>query len=392
MYSVSINLKLFVSADLMRCRAFPWVVNAILMVLYCSRPEDANPLDVGGQRGEKRPRQQDVPMVLNAEGALDQAQAHGGDGDGIDVGVLVSAERALHEPLLPLDLIYRLILPHAFDTPSQAASFCLVCSHFREATSRLWFWTDGPWMLQLVVMRVRLTPFDDENERGSLLHVLLTMFRACDVIQAVGLKETIGALVGHSPRRRRAFREVGLQVFEVGDDDWSSGVYFGGIEKDERFGKSAMYYNSGNSFFGAFFGDMFHGPDCTFRWNCGMLFKGEIEHGLRFGPGRLELVDGSIFECNFSVMEDTLFEEQHGIFLLDHGKVKVDGSVTSGGAHWHSTREEQELSPFLIVRIGDGRSAHISDKRGVLEWCNADAFSNEPVLTANGDMAYVFHH
>jgi hypothetical protein len=72
--------------------------------------------------------------------------------------------------------------------------------------------------------------------------------------------------------------------------------------------------------------------------------------------------------------------------------VKVDGWVAIGSAHWHLTREEQDISPFLIVRIDDGRWAHISDKRGVLEWCNADRFSNEPVLTADGEMAYVFLH
>jgi hypothetical protein len=337
------------------------------------------PLDVCEHCGEKRRRR---AVVVDAD---DQAQAHDAD------GVLVSLELARDSvPLLPLDLIYRRILPHAFDNPAQAASFCLVCSHFRQATSRICFWADGPWMLQLVVMRVRLTPFEDENERGALLRVLTsTIFKACDVIQAVGLKETIGALVGHSPRRRRAFREVGLQVFEVGDDDWSSGVYFGGLEKDERFGKSAVYYNSGNYFFGTFFDDMFHGPDCTFRWKCGMVFKGTIEHGMRFGPGRLELVDGSVFECVFSATHDTPFAEQRGTFFLEHGKVKVDGSVKTGRVQWHSTREEQEVSPFLIVRIGD-RWAHISDRRGVLEWCNADTFSNEPVLMPDGAMAYVF--
>jgi hypothetical protein len=113
---------------------------------------------------------------------------------------------------------------------------------------------------------------------------------------------------------------------------------------------------------------------------------------LRFGPGRLELVDGSVFECVFSAMPDDRLAEQRGTFSLECGKVRVDGSVTSGGTQWHSTREEQELSPFLIARIGDGRWAHISDKRGVLEWCDRSRFSNEPVLTADGDIAYVFRH
>jgi hypothetical protein len=269
-------------------------------------------LEKGGEREEKRQRHQDVanaPMVVDAEGAPDQVQVHGGD------GVVLPSELAQDNgPLLPLDLVYRLILPHAFDTPTQAASFCLVCGYFREATSRLWFWTDGAWMLQLVVMRIRLTPFNDENERGALLHMLPTIFKACDVIQAVGLKETIGALVGHSPRRRRPFGEVLLQVFEAGDGNRSSGVYFGSIENGDRVGKAAVYYTSGNSFFGTFFNDVFHGPDCTFRWNCGMVFRGQIEFNLRVGPGRLELVDGSVFECNFSAMPDDRLEEQHGDF------------------------------------------------------------------------------
>jgi hypothetical protein len=343
-------------------------------------------VDVGGDRQEKRQRHEDVAFVPVVVGAPDQVQVRGGDGDGVDA--VPSSE-----PLLPLDLIYRHILPHAFETPTQAASFCLVCSHFRGATSRLWFWTDGPWMLQLVVTRIRLTPFDDENERGALLHMLPTIFKAGDVIQAVGLKETIGALVGHSPRRRRPFGEAVLQVFEAGEDNRSSGVYFGSIDENgDRVGKAAVYYTSGNSFFGTFFNDVFHGPDCTFRWHCGMVFKGQIEQSVRCGPGRLELVDGSIFECNFSAMPDAPFTEQHGIFLLEHGTVRVDGSVTSGGVQWHSTREEQELSPFLIARIGDRRWAHISDKRGVLEWCDRSRFSNEPVLTADGYIAYVFLH
>jgi hypothetical protein len=136
-------------------------------------------------------------------------------------------------------------------------------------------------MLKLVVMRIRLTPFDDENERATLLRMLPTIFKACDVIQAVGLKETIGALEGHSPRRRRPFGEVLLRVFEAGDGNRCSGVYFGGfVENGERFGKAAVYYASGNSFFGTFFNDVFHGPDCTFRWNCGMVFRGEIELSL----------------------------------------------------------------------------------------------------------------
>jgi hypothetical protein len=145
-------------------------------------------------------------------------------------------------------------------------------------------------------------------------------------------------------------------------------------------------------FLGTFFNDVFHGPDCTFRWNCGMVFRGQIEQSLRCGPGRLELVDGSVFECNFSAMPDDRLEEQHGIFLLEHGMVRVDGSVKSGGVQWHSTREEQELSPFLIVQVGDGRWAHISDKRGVLEWCGRNRFSDEPVVMADGYMAYVFRY
>jgi hypothetical protein len=123
-----------------------------------------------------------------------------------------------------------------------------------------------------------------------------------------------------------------------------------------------------------------------------MVFRGQIEQSVRCGPGRLELVNGSVFECIFSATHDDRLEEQHGTFLLEHGTIRVDGSVTSGGVQWHSTREEQELSPFLIVRIDDGRWAHISDKRGVLEWCDRSKFSNEPVLTADGDMAYVFRY
>jgi hypothetical protein len=46
-------------------------------------------------------------------------------------------------------------------------------------------------------------------------------------------------------------------------------------------------------------------------------------------------------------------------------------------AHWHWTRDEQDLSPLLVARIDDGRLAHISDKRGILEWCNADKFSDD---------------
>jgi hypothetical protein len=210
-------------------------------------------------------------------------------------------------------------------------------------------------MLQLVVMRIRLTPFDDENERGALLRMLPTIFKPGDVIQAVGLKESIGALVGHSPLMRRPFGEALLEVFEVGDGNRSSGVYFGSIDNGDRFGKAAVYYASGNSFLGTFFNDVFHGPDCTFRWHCGMVFKGQIEQSVRYGPGRLELVDGSVFECNFSAMPDDRLAEQRGIFLLERGTVRVDGSVTSGGVQWHSSREEQELSPLLSeLTMGDG--------------------------------------
>jgi hypothetical protein len=84
-----------------------------------------------------------------------------------------------------------------------------------------------------------------------------------------------------------------------------------------------------------------------------MVFREQIEFSLRLGPGRLELVGGgSVFECIFWATARYKFAEQYGIFLLEHGTVRVDGSVISGGAQWHLTREEQELSPFLIVRIG----------------------------------------
>jgi hypothetical protein len=78
-------------------------------------------------------------------GAPDQVRVHDGDG----IGVLRCSSLDSSSQLLPLDLIYRRILPHAFDTPTQAASFCLVCSHFREATSRLlgldgWTAVDAP--------------------------------------------------------------------------------------------------------------------------------------------------------------------------------------------------------------------------------------------------------
>jgi hypothetical protein len=56
---------------------------------------------------------------------------------------------------------------------------------------------------------------------------------------------------------------------------------------------------------------------------------GQIEQSMRFGPGRLELVDGSVFECVFSATLDIRLEEQHGVSA--QGKVKINEFSRSGG-------------------------------------------------------------
>jgi hypothetical protein len=82
-------------------------------------------------------------------------------------------------------------------------------------------------------MRIRLTPFDDENERGALLHMLPTIFKASDAIQAVGLKDTIGAFGGRSRFRHWPFGEVLLHVFEAegnrASSDQPSSVFLEGL-------------------------------------------------------------------------------------------------------------------------------------------------------------------
>jgi hypothetical protein len=70
-------------------------------------------------------------------------------------------------------------------------------------------------MLHLVLKRVRRTPFADESDKGAFLRVLPTVFKARDVIEAVGLKETIQAFGGRSRFRHRPFGEVLLHVFEA---------------------------------------------------------------------------------------------------------------------------------------------------------------------------------
>jgi hypothetical protein len=48
----------------------------------------------------------------------------------------------------------------------------------------------------------------------------------------------------------------------------------------------------------------FMDPNCTFRWKCGMVFEVHKEkNGERSGRGRLELMDGSVFECIFLAIE-----------------------------------------------------------------------------------------
>jgi hypothetical protein len=154
--------------------------------------------------------------------------------------------------------------------------------------------------------------------------VLPTGFKAHDVIQAVGLKETIGAFGGRSRFRHWPFGEVLLHVFEARTgrtySHRSSTVFFGRIDEYyNRYGngKAAVFYSNGNSFIGTFSRDVFHCPDCSFRWNCGMVFSGQIEFSLRCGPGRLKFVDGSVFEGDFS--------HGQGTFQFERGKVKVAG-------------------------------------------------------------------
>jgi hypothetical protein len=360
--------------------------------LYCSHQDDMSSFDLAREREEKRQRHHDVAFVpTDAEGAPGQARGHSGDGD--SVGVLLPSELAQdNEPLLPLDLVYRHILPHAFDTPTQAASFCLVCSYFREATSRLWFWTDGAWMLQLVVMRIRLTPFDDENERGALMHMLPTIFKARDVIQAVGLKETIGALVGHSPLPADVDR-LAKCCFKYSRPEMAIDLLVCILAVLMRMAiglaKRPCTTPVETLSLGRFSMTSFMVQIVRFAGIAGWFLEGRLN--------RVHAVVQDVWSWSTGLPLSAISRQRPMTDLLNSAGFfcwRQSRWITNKWwcAKWHLTREEQELSPFLIARIGDGRWARISDRRGVLEWCDRSRFSDEPVLTANGDMAYVFLH
>ena len=228
--------------------------------------------------------------------------------------------------MLPVDLVYRHILPHAFEHPREVLSLLLVCSHFAGGASRPWFW--HPFVRRQKRGIVALVERDgrlDAEERAGLLACVARNWTPELLLGAFEeLRDCIRALVNE--------HDFGLvqRIRTAGTRDRSCSVFVGYQDGNgSRNGPAVTFFASGNYFRGNYAMDTFLGP-IEFWWKCGMYFQGYTLVNMRVGAGSIWFQDGHVFKCeNWDGSREAMCQSQSGTWTLPDGKTTVDGTLSA---------------------------------------------------------------
>lgn len=267
-------------------------------------------------------------------------------------------------PLLPMDVIMMHIVPRAFDHPSEAVKFPLLCSAFRWCLQKSWFWmawVDGQRDKLIQMVESRQWEQDEDQVKGLLRSlqgkwdtqsVHKTLLRSRQEKKQEKQQEeedeklSFVSFVSSLPWR--------TMIVKKGLNDRNSSCFIGqATASGVRNGVAAVFYSSGNSFFGTYVNNSFNGPDCTFRWSCGMSFYGNLKSNARFGKGKIFFTCGSEFEGDF--VEYSSARASPGRWRLRGSREWVEGWLGVGYGEWFNLPDEQERSPFFRCQVGDNQ-------------------------------------
>ena len=258
-------------------------------------------------------------------------------------------------PYLPIDLILREILPHAFDEPKQVMSLALVCSYFADGPRRAWFWI--PWMSgqrKALQQRVLTEVLDASAGQREGLRLSLANWNSKMLIQALGVSQTVQSIVGGGKWRT---------IVGHGQMDDNLSCYVGQVNDDGmRHGIGVLFYSSGNNYVGEFQADHFHGP-CVFTWKCGMVYRGHCQMNVKVGRSRWTFCDGTFFDANFALSRQEKCLPQRGYW---NGNKEDTGVVIRAHAEWHLDVHSAAMHPFLLIEKG-GERLEVHESRGVPE-------------------------